>query len=158
MKFEVVNKQRISGEIVDYLRKSIIRGELAPGEKLPPERELAEKLGTNRNTLREATRILEASRLVSVKHGGGVSVRNFREEGGIGLAAHFLADAPPGPERARFLADLLFFRKTLLVACAELCARNRNEQDAATLKGIASAVGAEFEQCRLDGESGAAGD
>ncbi len=152
MKIEAVNKRRISGEIADNLRKSILRGEIGAGEKLPAERELADKLGTNRNTLREAVRTLEAFRLVRVRQGEGVSATDFREEGGIALAPHFLTDSPPGPERARFLADLLFFRKILLVACAELSATNRSEQDAVRLESIAAAVEAEFSKKRPGGK------
>ncbi len=40
------------------LRRDILLGRYRPGSRLPPERELAARLGTNRNTLREALRIL----------------------------------------------------------------------------------------------------
>ena len=53
--------------IFEDLRKQILSGELKPGERLTPERELALKYHTNRNTLREAIRKLEQIRLVTVR-------------------------------------------------------------------------------------------
>ena len=47
-------------EIVERVKASIIRGQLAPGDRLPPEPELAQRLRVGRNALREALRILEA--------------------------------------------------------------------------------------------------
>jgi GntR family transcriptional repressor for pyruvate dehydrogenase complex len=55
--------------------QELIQGEgLAPGTRLPPERELAEQLGVNRATLREAIRILEHRGLVMMKPGMGTFV------------------------------------------------------------------------------------
>ena len=49
-----IGKQRVAEEIVQQLRGLILRGHYATGEKLPPERKLAEDLGVNRASLREA--------------------------------------------------------------------------------------------------------
>jgi DNA-binding FadR family transcriptional regulator len=64
----------IAATICRELRGRILSGKLAPGERLPGERELAQRYDTNRNTLREAVRMLEQGRLVSVRHGQGVTV------------------------------------------------------------------------------------
>jgi GntR family transcriptional regulator len=61
--------------IADLLRQAIVAGELAPGAKLPSERELAQHHGTARNTARQAIRLLADSGLVTVEHGRGVFVR-----------------------------------------------------------------------------------
>jgi GntR family transcriptional regulator len=53
----------------------ITSGELAPGDKLPSERELARRFGTARNTAREAIRLLTEEGLVTAQHGRGVFVR-----------------------------------------------------------------------------------
>ncbi len=42
------------------------------GDKLPPERELAEQLGISRNSLREALKVLEAMDVVEIRHGSGI--------------------------------------------------------------------------------------
>ena len=64
--------------LADDIRDQIVRGELKPGESLPPEKQLLESYGLSRPTLREAMRILEAEALIKtqlgVKGGAIVSV------------------------------------------------------------------------------------
>ncbi len=55
--------------------RAITSGELAPGDKLPSERELARRFSTARNTAREAIRLLTEEGLVTAQHGRGVFVR-----------------------------------------------------------------------------------
>src|SRR3954462_16004418 len=57
--------------VVEHLRRAIMLGTYAPGDKLPPEREHAERLGVSRVTLREAVRVLEGEGLVEVRRGAG---------------------------------------------------------------------------------------
>jgi GntR family transcriptional regulator, transcriptional repressor for pyruvate dehydrogenase complex len=68
-----VNDRRISALIVDQVRTLIHEGKLSPGDRLPPEREMCERFGVSRVTVREALRVLEASGLVEIRvgaHGG----------------------------------------------------------------------------------------
>ena len=67
------------------LRRAILRGELAAGDRLPPERALAVQLGVSRLTLRAALATLDAAGLVSVRHGSGYVVRDFARDGGPDL-------------------------------------------------------------------------
>jgi GntR family transcriptional regulator, transcriptional repressor for pyruvate dehydrogenase complex len=60
--------------ISDHLQALILRGGLKPGDRLPPQRDLAEQLGVSRPSLREAISVLEAMGLVSVRVGSGVYV------------------------------------------------------------------------------------
>ncbi|MEU0585437.1 GntR family transcriptional regulator [Streptomyces sp. NPDC006132] len=64
-----------SRRIAEDLRAAIKAGHLAPGEKLPSERTLAERYGAARNTAREAIRLLAEEGLVTARHGSGVFVR-----------------------------------------------------------------------------------
>jgi GntR family transcriptional regulator len=64
-----------SRRIAEDLRQAIESGELASGEKLPSERDLAERYGSARNTAREAVRLLAEEGLVLAEHGRGVFVR-----------------------------------------------------------------------------------
>ncbi len=64
-----------SRRIADAVRGLITSGELAPGDKLPSERELARRFSTARNTAREAIRLLTEEGLVTAQHGRGVFVR-----------------------------------------------------------------------------------
>jgi len=66
---EPVSPQRIYQEVANQLRRSISEGKLKPGDKLPPERDLARMFGVSRNTIRDAMRALEQSGLVELKLG-----------------------------------------------------------------------------------------
>jgi GntR family transcriptional regulator len=61
-------------QIAEGLIGQVESGELAPGDRLPPERELSVQLGVNRMTLRRALRVLEAQGLVVRKHGVGTYI------------------------------------------------------------------------------------
>lgn len=63
----------ISGEVGAYLER-LIETELRPGDKLPPERELAESLDVSRTSVREALQLLEQRRLVDRRPGRGTVV------------------------------------------------------------------------------------
>lgn len=67
---------RISEVIVDQVRLLIRQGQLAAGDRLPSERELCERFGVSRVTVREALRVLEANGLVEIRVGarGGAFV------------------------------------------------------------------------------------
>ena len=54
MPFEPVHPEKISQSVVRQIEQLILRGILKPGERLPSERELAERLGVSRPSLREA--------------------------------------------------------------------------------------------------------
>ena len=68
--------EAISAEILDLLRQK----ELKPGDKLPPERDLAEMLGVSRPSLREALRALSIMKVVEVRQGDGTYVSAFKPE------------------------------------------------------------------------------
>ena len=67
---------RISEVIVEQVRLLIRQGQLAAGDRLPSERELCERFGVSRVTVREALRVLEANGLVEIRVGarGGAFV------------------------------------------------------------------------------------
>jgi GntR family transcriptional regulator, transcriptional repressor for pyruvate dehydrogenase complex len=80
--FQPAGGGRRSDHVVREIRKAMVRGELRPGEKLPPEQELARELGVSRSALREALRSLELSGYLSVRrgYGGGTFVSEPVEE------------------------------------------------------------------------------
>jgi DNA-binding FadR family transcriptional regulator len=95
------------------LRDAIVRGELPPGLRLPPERALAERFLVNRVTVRAALARLEAEHLVSVRQGSGYAVRDYRRTGGPDLIATLADLAHTAKDRAAIVRDLLAVRRQL---------------------------------------------
>jgi GntR family transcriptional repressor for pyruvate dehydrogenase complex len=79
MPFQPVKPKKISSQIADQIRSSILAGEFTPGAKLPPERELAEMFGVSRPSVREALNILASAGLVMSYQGGGTVVMSLVE-------------------------------------------------------------------------------
>ncbi|MCR4752567.1 MAG: GntR family transcriptional regulator [Eubacterium sp.] len=65
---------------VDYIKEELLNGHLRTGDRLPSERELAEVLGSSRNSVREGLRVLENLGVVTSCHGSGNFISlNFDE-------------------------------------------------------------------------------
>jgi GntR family transcriptional repressor for pyruvate dehydrogenase complex len=79
MKFEPIKPKKVSTQIADQIRSSILNGDFTPGDKLPPERELAEMFGVSRPSVREALNMLASSGLVESYQGGGTVVKSLVE-------------------------------------------------------------------------------
>jgi DNA-binding FadR family transcriptional regulator len=105
--------RRRGGPVLERLRQALLSGAWAPGERLPPERALALELETNRNTLREALRTLEAEHLVRARQGDGVIALDWRKEGEIPLLRPFLLESTPAQERIDAGLALLGLRDRL---------------------------------------------
>ena len=67
--FEAIKRRRLSDDVSAQIQMRIASGELRSGDKLPPERELAERFGVSRGAVREALRTLERTGLVSLQAG-----------------------------------------------------------------------------------------
>lgn len=74
MPFEKVSSEKLSHAVTHQIEKLILRGILRPGERLPAERELADRLGVSRPSLREAISDLQESGLIQSKAGSGIYV------------------------------------------------------------------------------------
>src|SRR5512143_2332958 len=101
------------------LRRAILRGELAAGDRLPPERELASQFGVSRLTLRAALATLDASGLISVRHGSGYVVRDFVRDGGPDLLPGLTELASERGGLPPIAAELLRVRRHLAHAALE---------------------------------------
>ncbi len=66
---------RLYQEVVDFVQQQIFSGELRPGDRLPPERQLVQQFGISRTAVREALRSLAAKGLVESQVGRGTFVR-----------------------------------------------------------------------------------
>ncbi|SMY06213.1 FadR/GntR family transcriptional regulator [Flavimaricola marinus] len=74
MPFEKVQPEKLSHSVIRQIEGLILRGILQPGERLPSERELSERLGVSRPSLREALADLQERGLLTSKAGAGVFV------------------------------------------------------------------------------------
>ena len=74
MPFEPVTQEKLSHGVVRQIEDLILRGILRPGERLPSERELSDKMGVSRPSLREAIANLSERGLLTAKAGAGVYV------------------------------------------------------------------------------------
>jgi GntR family transcriptional regulator, transcriptional repressor for pyruvate dehydrogenase complex len=135
----------LADTIFDDLRNKILRGELQPGEKLTGERELAAEYGTNRNTLREAVRKLEQTRMVTVRHGRGVIVRDYRKTGTLELLSPYLNSSPHAAEAAKLVTDILEPRILLLEHATRVAARFANPDDIVRLRELSVLLISAFE-------------
>ncbi|MBW3663895.1 MAG: FadR family transcriptional regulator [Actinobacteria bacterium] len=115
---------RLSALVVDQFLTLVADGNLEPGQRLPPERALAERFEVGRNSVREALRVLELLGIVESRQGDGTYVR---EPTATALMAPFrLALGLSGADAA--LEEVLAFRRILEPGSAALAARNLDEE------------------------------
>jgi GntR family transcriptional repressor for pyruvate dehydrogenase complex len=116
---------------IEKVRELIASGHLSPGERLPPEAELAEALGTGRNTMREAVRALVTARVLEIRRGDGTFVTSLRPElllAGIGAAADLLLDD--------FTLELVQVRRILEPAATRFAASRITDGQLAELDAL----------------------
>src|SRR5689334_25415513 len=77
---EPVKRSRIYQHIVDQIHALVREGRWAPGDQIPPERELAERFRVSRTSVREALRALEMQGVIESRQGGGTFVRSADPE------------------------------------------------------------------------------
>lgn len=116
--FEPIKPTRAHEAVLAQLQRKILKGELAPGDRLPSEREMMESFGVSRPTVREALRVAESLGLVAVRHGdpGGPRVLG---QPSVGVTR--VLDGLLSAERTS-VAELLEARMVLEGAAARLAA------------------------------------
>ncbi len=134
------DSQNIAKKVYEDLRRQILAGTLAPGERLPGERELAARYGTNRNTLREAVRRLEQMRLVTVRHGQGVTVADFRRTGTMDLLAPLFEASSDYTELSQIVHDILPARLLVLEFAGRLAVQRADRTDIERLRDITDLI------------------
>jgi GntR family transcriptional regulator, transcriptional repressor for pyruvate dehydrogenase complex len=122
------------------LVEDVIAGRYAPGERLPTQRQLAADLDVNLASVREAVKRLEQLRLVEVRHGDAMRVRDWRREGGLDVLAHAVLAA--GALDVELLREVFEARRLLLVEAARLAAQRRDPAAAEALRTIAAQLAA----------------
>jgi GntR family transcriptional repressor for pyruvate dehydrogenase complex len=134
MRLERLSSNRRADEVFERLRSRIFAGAFQPGEQLPTERELADALGVNRASVREALKRLEFLELVEVVHGQGTFVRELGASSALQLIEVLLRDRHTV---SRDLMDqLLEFRRHNTLRVVELAARNRTDEHVARARAL----------------------
>lgn len=116
------------------IRRWIVSGEVRPGDRLPPERALATRLGVNRTTLRSALTRLSSARLVSVRQGSGYLVQDYRKVAGLELLPDLTRSGAATP--AKVASDLLAVRRQLLRMALESIERARPPEVAPVVRAV----------------------
>ena len=119
----VEKRKKLYEEVVDQIIDLVRKKRLLPGDKLPPERELADELGVSRTVFREAIKALEEKELVEVRHGSGTYIRNPSVDS---IAKSFSIIVWTEPSRYFQLMDM---REYLDVEIAGRLAHSATEED-----------------------------
>ena len=77
--YSTIRSARLYEQITEQIQSRIMAGELRPGDKLPPERELAEQFGVSRTAVREAVKALHEKGLIDVQPGKGTFISNITD-------------------------------------------------------------------------------
>jgi GntR family transcriptional repressor for pyruvate dehydrogenase complex len=140
-----VARPKLYEQVVERLRDHVAAAGLRAGDRLPAERDLAERLGVSRASVKQAVVVLEVQGLVDVRHGGGTYLTRDS------LDVEPVADMV---ERRRRLPDVLEAREALETKLAELAAGRRTGADLAAIDAALDHMAAEI----ADGGLGAEGD
>lgn len=139
MPLQPVQRTSVAGAVFDQLSDEIVSGRLAPGEALPPERELTERLGVNRQAVREALQRLDQLGLVEIRHGGSTRVRDFRQAGGPDLLVLLLL-GQDGTLDAGVVRSIFELRAAVAADAARLCATRAVPATVDALDAAAEAI------------------
>ena len=130
MPFQKVQPEKLSYGIIRQIELLILRGILRPGERLPSERELSERMDVSRPSLREALADLQERGLLTTRPNAGVYVADV-----MGSAfAPALVDLFSRHDEAVF--DYIAFRRDLEALAAERAARLGSDTDLQVIQAI----------------------
>lgn len=130
-----VSMKRVYQSIIDQFINLIKEGKLSVGEKLPPERMLADMFKVSRASIREAFRAMEIIGLIEVRPGGGTFVT------GLKIANFINSIAPLFVKSESMENELLEFRKLIEVEAVKLAIEKSDEDKLSQLKDIVDRMG-----------------
>ncbi|MDX5402792.1 MAG: FCD domain-containing protein [Rhodobacterales bacterium] len=130
MPFRSVQPEKISTSVTHQIELLILRGILRPGERLPSERELSERLGISRPSLREAVAELQDKGLLTSKAGAGIYVAEVLG----GAFSPALIRLFAAHDEAVF--DYIAFRRDMEGLAAERAARLASDTDLRVIQTI----------------------
>lgn len=139
MEFKEITPVRLYESAIEQIMDLVKKNELKPGDKLPPERKLAEKLSISRGSLREAFRVLESKGLIKSKAGGGRFIREIRKNGHSNTENIILS-----LEKSSIL-ELLEAREIFEVKIAKIAAQRATIEDIELIEQVLNKMNEEEE-------------
>lgn len=133
-RYPVLGQEALYKRIAAHVRELIENHQLQPGERLPAERELAERLGVSRIPVREAMRTLAAQGLIDIRHGQGTFVSDAAGEAAVSRFTVALLS-----QRHTF-EELFAVRRLLEPPSAQWAATRARPEDVARLRRILEAM------------------
>jgi GntR family transcriptional regulator, transcriptional repressor for pyruvate dehydrogenase complex len=128
--FEAIRKTKVYEKVAQQIQRMILDGLLKPGDKLPPERELAETFQVSRSSLRDAIRTLELIGLVEPRQGEGTVVRDLNTDSLVNPIATMLV------HKRELLHELLDLRRMIEPPLTARAAKNCKPEEIAYLEDI----------------------
>ncbi|WP_394551579.1 FadR/GntR family transcriptional regulator [Agromyces sp. MMS24-JH15] len=125
----------VTDEAILKIKDMILTGELAPGDRLPPEKELGERLGLSRSSLREAVKALEVIRVLDVRRGDGTYVTSLEPRLLLEVLS-FVVDLHDD----RSVLEIFEVRRMLEPAAAERAATRVTSEQVAELEAIVASA------------------
>jgi len=130
MPFQKIQPEKLSHAVERQIELLILRGILRPGERLPAERELSERLGVSRPSLREAVAALQDKGLLEARAGAGIYVAEVLGSAFSPALIRLFA------EHDEAVFDYLSFRRDLEGLAAERAARLASDTDLEVIGAI----------------------
>lgn len=138
MQIKMPARRSLATELVEQLRQQIEAGVLAPGDRIPTERELVEDSGVSRTVVREAIARLAAEGIVEPRHGSGV----------------FVTEPPPAPFQVTHgelddlveVTKLLQLRLAVEAEMAGLAALNRSDADLQMMRDLVERIARDIDE------------
>src|SRR5918996_6047188 len=90
-----VQRDSLPDQVFRRLAADVVSGRYAPAERLPTQRALAAELGVNMASVREGVKRLEQLKLVDVRQGDAMRVRDWRAHGGLDVLVHVSGRGAP---------------------------------------------------------------
>ena len=125
----------VTAGAINRIKEMIVSGELRPGDRLPREADLAERLGLSRNSLREAVSALSSLNVLGVRQGDGTYVTSLEPQLLL-EALSFIVDFHRDDTVLRFFE----VRRILEPAAASMAAQRMTTDETAELKGILDGI------------------
>jgi GntR family transcriptional repressor for pyruvate dehydrogenase complex len=114
--FAAIPKVDLAAAAAGQIRDAILSGDIAAGDELPSERELALQLGINRTTVREVLTRLELLGIIDRQHGKRCRVLDYRRNGSLQLVPHLVRLGIRGTGRSIREATAISYEGTAALA------------------------------------------